>query len=445
MSERKAMAPLLCSQTLLSSHPLRVSCGIACVTLAFVLTFVLTLHPSEQGQSLLFDGHFRPKTPQEYEGRLQIHTGVPEEHNETNFAEPALKPWDYEYGLSSAECNASFKELYREIDRAVALKKKRTYVTPMDIDISWKETGAVRALIYSQKLYIIEAKFSGAGYQRTRALSILHQIHRAITTSPSPLPNIEFSFAVSDIADPTHSHTIWALSRLLMDENTWLMPDFGYWSWPLELVGTYEQIRAEMLASEADWEDKIPKALWRGAVKTNPVRGTLMEVTRGKSWADVDAVTWKNRTEVAGSNAVSMVDHCRYQFLVHTEGRSYSGRGKYLLNCASVVVAHKSEWIEPHQHLLISSGEHQNFVQVERDFSDLETKVEELLDDPERAVAITRNSVATFRDRYLTPAAQACYWRHLIRSWAEVSFKPKGWEVSDGGKRRRGTPFETFV
>jgi hypothetical protein len=78
----------------------------------------------------------------------------------------------------------------------------------------------------------------------------------------------------------------------------------------------------------------------------------------------------------------------------------------------------KSEWIEPHQSVLVPSGADQNFVQVERDFSDLESKIQQLLQDTELAKTIAQNSAKTFRDRYLAPAAQACYWRHLIRSWA---------------------------
>lgn len=101
------------------------------------------------------------------------------------------------------------------------------------------------------------------------------------------------------------------------------MPDFGYWSWPLDLVGQYEQICSEMRENEVKWEKEVPKALWRGAVKTNKeVRGALMEVTRGKPWADVNQVTWKSRLEVTeGSAALPIVDHCNYQFLIHTQGK----------------------------------------------------------------------------------------------------------------------------
>ncbi|KAH8723588.1 hypothetical protein GQ44DRAFT_310480 [Phaeosphaeriaceae sp. PMI808] len=146
------------------------------------------------------------------------------------------------------------------------------------------------------------------------------------------------------------------------------------------------------------------------------------------------------------SSPLPIADHCRYQFLVHIEDSSYSGRGKYLLNYGSVVITYKAEWVEPHSHLFVSAGPHQNVVEVERDFFDLEDKVEELLHNPRRAQAIANNSINTFRDKYLTPAAEACYWRQLFLSWAKVSFYLELWEVNGNGKKTiRVIPFETFV
>lgn len=78
-----------------------------------------------------------------------------------------------------------------------------------------------------------------------------------------------------------------------------------------------------------------------------------------------------------------------------------------------------------------------------------------LLADPERAERIANNSASVFRDRYLTPAAQACYWREMIRAWRLASFEPKKWEAAKGfgeagditrtAMKPRGTPYETFV
>ena len=92
----------------------------------------------------------------------------------------------------------------------------------------------------------------------------------------------------------------------------------------------------------------------------------------------------------------------------------------------------------------------QNAVQVERDFSDLNSKMNHLLSNEAEAKRIADRSVKQFRDKYLTPAAQACYWRRLFRAWKSVSFEPEFYQTvkdSNGKIRRkgRGTPFETFV
>jgi hypothetical protein len=51
----------------------------------------------------------------------------------------------------------------------------------------------------------------------------------------------------------------------------------------------------------------------------------------------------------------------------------------------------------------------------------LEQKIQELLDDPTEAQRIATNSVNVFRERYLTAAADACYWRALLQAWRAAS------------------------
>ncbi len=80
-----------------------------------------------------------------------------------------------------------------------------------------------------------------------------------------------------------------------------------------------------------------------------------MEATEGKKWADVKALDWDSKEDIEAS-LLPMEDHCKYVFLAHTEGRSFSGRGKYLQNCRSVLVAHKLQWKEAHHGALESSG-----------------------------------------------------------------------------------------
>lgn len=190
--------------------------------------------------------------------------------------------------------------------------------------------------------------------------------------------------------------------------------------------------------------------VWRGALKTNSNRTKLLQVTKGRDWADVRGVTWNGQDVSPESDSLPMAERCKYKFVLQTEDRSYSGRGKYLQNCHSVYIAPKLEWVEPHHPALVSTGPNQNFVEVEQDFSDLEQKVQAILSDKDYAKRIADNGVTVFRDRYLTPAAQACYGRHMFKAWADISFQPNGWENtkdSNGNEvqKLRGTAFETFA
>lgn len=192
------------------------------------------------------------------------------------------------------------------------------------------------------------------------------------------------------------------------------------------------------------WDRKRDQLLWRGAIMGLPLRKDFIAKTKDKSWADVKAIEWHN-DESMSSDLKSMDEHCQYKFLAHTEGNSYSGRLKYLQNCRSVIVAHSMDWIQHHYPLMVKSGPRQNYVEVRRDFGDLEDKMQSLITSDVEAERIAENNVKTFRDRYLTPAAEACYWRSLIRGWGSVSFEPEFWTVKDGKQVWRGVPWESYA
>lgn len=297
-------------------------------------------------------------------------------------------------------------------------------------------------------------------YTYSRAKATLNSLNRALVTTPErqTLPNIEFVFTTEDFIDDNKG-AIWSYSKKDEHENVWLMPDFGYWSWPEVKVGPYREIRRRIAAIDdgtwidgdfipgLDFHDKKRQVIWRGNPSTAPeLRGMLLRQSRGKSWASVRVLNWDDEDDLR-LNLLPMEEHCRYMFMAHTEGRSFSGRGKYLLNCRSVMISHPLVWREAHHGALISSGTDANFVEVAHDFSDLERKVEYLIDHVEVAERIANNSVTTFRDRYLTPAAEACYWRALIKQYASVcDFEPQLYIANIGGERRmRATPFESWL
>lgn len=280
----------------------------------------------------------------------------------------------------------------------------------------------------------------------SREVATLHALHRAILTSPEPLPNIEFAFN-SD--DRIPSFPLWGYARRKDDTQIWLIPDFGFWSWPETKVGTMREVQLKAASTEQEndggwsWSKKVPKLLWRGATMGLELREKFLKVTADQPWADVKALTWKDQDSMT-NDLKSMPEHCQYKYLAHTEGNSYSGRLKYLQSCKSVVVAHKMDWIQHHHPLMQSNGPEQNYIEVERNYDDLAEKMAWLEAHDEDAQRIASNSVKTFRERYLTPAAEVCYWRKLIHGWSRVSFEPEFFEIVDGKKRWRGLPVESF-
>ena len=159
---------------------------------------------------------------------------------------------------------------------------------------------------------------------RKKALATLYSIYRAISASPERynLPNIEFVFSIDDmvgsLGDITGelTHPLWVLARRSRDENLWLVPDFGFWSWNVDGVGPYESVATEIVYHEQyeAWEDKEKKLVWRGKLSYAPkLRRALAEAAKGKPWSAVSG-----RHE----DYMSPADQCRYMFIAHAEGSS---------------------------------------------------------------------------------------------------------------------------
>lgn len=225
------------------------------------------------------------------------------------------------------------------------------------------------------------------------------------------------------------------------------MPDFGFWSWPETHVNSYNTVLLRANVVDASYSNttasKIPKAIWRGATMGLKIRNDLLEASKDKPWSDIKTLDWKNKDTIK-SELLSMSDHCKYQYLIHTEGTTYSGRLKYLLACNSVTIIHKMEWQQHFHHLLQPSGPDQNYVQVERDWSDLEEKINHLNANPDLREKVAANS-KKFASWYLSPAAQNCYWRRFMRTWAATLEDTKEWKFTNEDGTPAGTDFESFV
>ncbi|KAH8892445.1 hypothetical protein GQ53DRAFT_793814 [Thozetella sp. PMI_491] len=373
--------------------------------------------------------------------------------------------------LDEGQCADIFPSLTRDIHDTVGLG-------PFDLK-PVDELGPLQVRLKNGQLYIINPK-------RTEPLppeildaqtATLHQIHRAVITSPTPLPDTIFAINVRDQAYGTawsYSRPAFAAPSANMPPITraFLMPHFSFWAWPLPFIGSFARAAAAIRNIEADlpFSMKDPRAVWRGTTRFhgshNPhLRQNLLDATKGAKWADVEALRWEGAMKEGGSNdtavnAMMIEDFCRYKYVLHTEGVTYSGRLQFLQTCNSVLLTPPLAWLQHTTHLIKpvfsydlhstakehkawepSSGvknawpihyrpEQANTVFVAPDWSDLEDTIKWLEAHHDTAAGIARRQREMFIDRgYFGQGAEVCYWRALIRGWSKaVQIDPRDWK-----------------
>ncbi|KAF2793210.1 hypothetical protein K505DRAFT_244904 [Melanomma pulvis-pyrius CBS 109.77] len=401
--------------------------------------------------------------------RTQFGTrGRPESHTSLSFPSLKLKkppaPTS-RLDLSELECKAAFPGATQEIDEAVARGKFAFGRS----DPEYK--GLVQGRIMGGKLYILTTAPDRTPEILLQRLAILQQLHRAILTSPSPLPDTHFAFVINDAP----KNNSWAFARPNKDSsaNIWLMPHFGFWTWPPHL-GPMDDVLARISAVEEQaggLEERIDKAIWRGTPWFNPLghpllRQDLLRVSKNRPWADIQALNISsNGTK---TNSLRIEEFCKYKYVVYTEGVTYSGRLPYHQACGSVLLMAPLTWLTTTARLMRpvdaemllkhrpesvstvrpllstlppSDWRHSNALYVYPNFSNLEQTILFLRKHPEIAKVIAKNQ----RDMvvgggYLSGTAETCYWRALIHGWASVAVIVKREWGEEVGER-----FESWV
>ncbi|GAA94186.1 uncharacterized protein L969DRAFT_72770 [Mixia osmundae IAM 14324] len=319
--------------------------------------------------------------------------------------------------MSRQACQLQFPLLYSEIQLARE-HFAREPITDAAVQASYAAISGGKARVHVQGHSFAISGFH-AGW-RQRMYSLLASLHEAVSNAPDdePLPAIAMTLHANDNGA---AGVAWPVVLPVQDRGkAFLAPDFGFHSWHGDVDhGLWTSFRssAKQIDDGLTWRAKIPKLFWRGDDFT-PARKQLVEQARGREWSDVESLLW---AEPSRNKAISMPDHCRYAFLAQTEGASYSGRLKYILNCRSVVISHPLHY-QQHFHSLLNAtqGPEQNIVILPHSFDDLSVTMQTLLADSSRAEAIANQSALVFRDQYLTPAATACYWREALRVYATV-------------------------
>ncbi|CAK7237342.1 hypothetical protein SCUCBS95973_009927 [Sporothrix curviconia] len=258
---------------------------------------------------------------------------------------------------------------------------------------------------------------------------------------------------------------------------SFLMPHFSFWAWRPPMVGSFARAAAaiDRIEQALPFHRKKPQAVWRGTARFasahHPLlREQLLEKTRGQAWADVQALDWLPATNADGktlnpeamqeaSNGLMIEDFCQYKYVVYTEGITYSGRFQFHQLCGSVVLTPPIAWLQHTSHLVrplyaadldlvdvddnnknnykwVPSPDEEkawphatpdtaNMVFVAPDWSNLGATVRWLEKHPAVAEGIARRQRELFGwhaggKGYLSPAAEVCYWRALLRGWRQV-------------------------
>ncbi|KAG9238242.1 glycosyl transferase family 90-domain-containing protein [Amylocarpus encephaloides] len=389
--------------------------------------------------------------------------------------------------MGEKQCRRAFSQLMKEIDGSVErLDGKKLELKKQNEDIK----GMVEGRVKDGKLFVISAEYHPNRDMLFERQAVLHALHRALITSPpsEPLPDTVFTFSILD----SPRTDVWSFARnnepqQMRKGNWWVMPHFGHWSWPKRFIGTLDEVRRKVEVVEREingWDGKLAKAIWRGTVwfngvGNNQLRPKLLEATKDKPWADVQNMKWVTNA-VDAKNAINIEDFCKYKYIIYTEGVTYSGRLPYHLLCNSVIITPPLQFNMHTTHLLrplISaslpfspsftsntppgtnprwptaySAEKANIVFVEPDWRDLEQTIQYLEAHQDVAKGIAANQRRTFGGNgggVLGEAAEVCYWRQLLRSWASV-VTPKNGTVQAGDRYpderiwAEGVRWETF-
>ncbi|GIJ85030.1 hypothetical protein Asppvi_003885 [Aspergillus pseudoviridinutans] len=336
--------------------------------------------------------------------------------------------------LSHAQCAAAFPGLFNEIEDAVSRGP---------FTLTWSRLGE---------------PLQGSIKDNQERTAALNQLYRAIVTSPEPLPDTLFALNIQD--RPMAQSWSYALPAdpTATKAGDFLMPHFAFWAWPLKYIGSMDRALTAVTEIEANWtfHTKIPQAVWRGTpwfndVQNHDLRKRLIQVTTSKPWADVQALKWETNGQTAG-NGLAIEDFCRYKYIIYTEGVTYSGRLPFHQACRSVILTPPMAWMLHTTHLVrpvfsstllqteprlgpphqsdrikrawrtdLDAGD-ANLVMVSPDWSDLEATIAWLENHPTIAQGIADRQRELFNDGgYLSPAAETCYWRALIRGWSKVA------------------------
>ncbi|SPO26657.1 uncharacterized protein UTRI_03948_B [Ustilago trichophora] len=348
--------------------------------------------------------------------------------------------------LKQPKCRSEFSLLYPQLTENELLWKAKGGIRYSDVQNAAQNCrhGCVHLVIKHGQIFI-RAQVKDWQSRVRSTLQLLASAYQGASEDEKALiEGTELVISTADFdgfTDPKGSRGAgWVLDKRTDDySGQYLFPDFSFASWPEAGIPSYPEFRrqAEQVNAETPWRSKSNPAFWRGdALLGNNIkpRESLLSVATGpstESWSDVKRTSfWEEGPSIG--KIVSAPEHCRHKFLIHSEGVAYSGRSKFILSCASTVVMHTLQWTQHFHPALISSpsSPDQNHILLTGTYFEtlpatMQTLIREETDSASSSglttgERIARNAKRTLTDRYLTPAATACYIRAALISYSNT-------------------------
>ncbi|GAC95249.1 hypothetical protein PHSY_002824 [Pseudozyma hubeiensis SY62] len=363
--------------------------------------------------------------------------------------------------LAQPQCKAEFSRLFPQLTANEVVWKSKGGIRYGDVKNAAENCrqGCVQLVIKHGQIFVRRQEKDWQSRVRS-TLQLLEQAYAgASEEEKSLIEGTELVISTADFdgfTDPKGSRGAgWVLDKRINDtEGQYLFPDFSFASWPEAGIPSYPEFRrqAAQVNLEMPWRSKSNPAFWRGdALLGNNIkpRESLLRVATGsgtQSWSDVKKTSfWESGPDIG--QIVSPPEHCRHKFLIHSEGVAYSGRSKFILGCQSAVVMHRLEW-EQHFHPALvsdSTSPDQNVLVLQGEwFENLPSTMQTLIEEETismgfitKGQTIASNAKRTLTDRYLTPAATACYIRAALISYSK-SLDRGSWPGGQGVRVEEG-------
>ena len=137
-----------------------------------------------------------------------------------------------------------------------------------------------------------------------------------------------------------------AFAKRDSDANVVRIPDWNFYDWPAAHLIPWEDLSNVMRehSQKLPWATRIGQLFGRAA-HIGHTRDVLSKyqnaLAASPSW-NVQIKDWKAEP----ASFTTLLDHCKYKYLLHTAGNTYSGRLKFLTLCGSAIIFPADAWKE---------------------------------------------------------------------------------------------------